>query len=78
MRGAENLEKMQLYLAFGRSTTPIPGKGCAWRRHVGKNVQLYRGRTQEREVKLHLFPTVWRDASKITMDWRGRATVNAR
>ena len=34
-------EKLQLYLAFGRSTTPIPGKGCAWRPHVGKNVQLY-------------------------------------
>ena len=30
-------EKLQLYLAFGRSTTPIPGKGCAWRRKVGKN-----------------------------------------
>ena len=38
----------------------------------------WHGRTQEREVKLHRFPTVWRDASKITMDWRGRATVNAR
>ena len=34
----------------------------------------WRGRTQEREVKLHLFPTVRRDVSKITMDWRGRAT----
>ena len=29
-------EKLQLYLAFGRSTTPIPGKGCAWRRKFGK------------------------------------------
>ena len=34
----------------------------------------WRGRTQEREVKLHLFPTGRRDVSKITMDWRGRAT----
>ena len=34
-------KKLQPYLAFGCSTTPIPGKGCAWRRHVGKNVQLY-------------------------------------
>ena len=23
--------KLQLYLAFKRSTTPIQGKGCAWR-----------------------------------------------
>ena len=29
-------EKLQLYFAFGRSTTLISGKGCAWRRHVGK------------------------------------------
>ena len=30
-------EKLQLYLALGRSTTPIPGKGCAWRRKVGRS-----------------------------------------
>ena len=29
-------KNMQLYLAFVRSTTPIHGKGCASRRHVGK------------------------------------------
>ena len=34
-------EKLQLYLAFGRLTTPNPGKGCAGHRKVGKNVQFY-------------------------------------
>ena len=34
----------------------------------------WRGRTHERGVKLHLFPTMWRDASIFIMDWRGRAT----
>ena len=29
---------------------------------------------QKREVKLHIFPTVRRDASIFTMDWRGRGT----
>ena len=36
-RVARHAEKLQLYLAFGRSTTPIPGKGCASRRKVGKS-----------------------------------------
>ena len=40
-RVARHADKVQLYLAFTRSTTPIHGKGCAWRRHVGKKVQLY-------------------------------------
>ena len=40
-RVARGAAKVQLYHAFTRSTTPIHGKGCAWRRHVGKNVQLY-------------------------------------
>ena len=40
-RVARDTEKLQIYLAFGRSATPIHGKGCASRRHVGKNVQLY-------------------------------------
>ena len=34
-------EKLQLHLAFKRSTMPIHGKGCAWRRHFGKNMRLY-------------------------------------
>ena len=35
-RHAEMLEKMcNFTTAFGRSTTPIPGKGCASRRNVG-------------------------------------------
>ena len=29
---------------------------------------------QKREVKLHIFQTVRRDASIFTMDWRGRGT----
>ena len=40
-RVARHVENVQDYLAFKRSTTPIHGKGCAWRRHVGQNVQLY-------------------------------------
>ena len=39
-RVAHHADKVQLYLAFTRSTTPIHGKGCAWRRQVGKKVQL--------------------------------------
>ena len=35
-RVARGPDKLQLYLAFGRSTTPIHGKGCAVRRKVGK------------------------------------------
>ena len=31
-RVARHAENVQLYLAFKRSTTPIHGKGCAWRR----------------------------------------------
>ena len=34
---ARDAEKLQLYLAFARSTTPIHGKGCASRRKIGKN-----------------------------------------
>ena len=34
---ARGPQKLQLYLAFGRSTTPIHGKGCASRRKVGKS-----------------------------------------
>ena len=40
-RGAERLEKIATLPRVPASTTPIPGNGCAWRRHVGKNVQLY-------------------------------------
>ena len=40
-RVARHAENVQLYLAFKRSTTPIHGKVCASRRHVGKNLQLY-------------------------------------
>ena len=36
-RVARGPSKLQLYLAFGRSTTPIHGKGCASRRKVGKS-----------------------------------------
>ena len=41
VRVARGPQKLQLYLAFGRSTTPIHGKGCAGRRIVRKKLQLY-------------------------------------
>ena len=34
VRVARHAEKLQLYFAFARSTTPIHGKGCASRRKV--------------------------------------------
>ena len=40
-RVARHAEKLQLYLAFSRSTTQIHGKGCASRRRVDKKLQLY-------------------------------------
>ena len=33
-RVARHVENVQFYLAFKRPTTPIHGKGCAWRRRV--------------------------------------------
>ena len=46
-RVARGTEKLQLYLAFGRSTTPIHAKGCASRRKVATFTSRSRARPRQ-------------------------------
>ena len=55
VRVARDAAKLQLYLAFGRSTTPIHGKGCESRRKVGKSCNFTsRSRVRPRQSMVGL------------------------
>ena len=64
VRVARHAEKLQLYLAFARSTTPIPGKGCPLRRKVGKRCNFTsRSRVRPRQSMVR----VARHAEKLQL-----------
>ena len=65
-RVARHAEKLQLYLAFGRWTTPIHGKGCAGRRKVGKSCNFTsRSRVRPRRKNVQLYLAFARSTTPI-------------